>query len=64
MQGQCNEGKLSLQEQTRLSRMIAEQEAIRSAMNDLYENMSNRGDILGRMDKITEDIINNTLANW
>ena len=55
-QGQGNNGRLSMEKQTQLSKMMSEQEAIRQALNDLYNNMGHRGDVLGRIDQMGEEM--------
>lgn len=56
MQRQGNFGQLNLSQQGELTRMAAQQEAIRKSMQQLNDQMGERSDILGRMDNIGEEM--------
>ena len=47
LQGQGNQGKLTIEEQSQIKRMLAEQTAIRNSMEQLYNDTGDRSDIIG-----------------
>jgi hypothetical protein len=56
MQGQGSQGGLSLEKQAGYQRLAAEQRAIRQALENMDNEMGNRSDIAGRLDKMAEDM--------
>ncbi|MCB9058137.1 MAG: hypothetical protein H6627_06185 [Calditrichae bacterium] len=66
LQGQGNNGQMSSQQQAQRRRMAAEQKAIQQALTDMADNMGNRGDVLGRLNEMGEqmdEIIHDMLAD-
>lgn len=49
-------GQLSLQQQAALSRLAAQQEALRKSLQQLQKEFGNRKEILGSLDQIAEDM--------
>ncbi|MBN1825133.1 MAG: hypothetical protein JW958_02630 [Candidatus Eisenbacteria bacterium] len=52
----ANPTSLSMQERAQLSRMAAEQQAVRKGMEDLMQEVEEGGDLAGRLDEITEEM--------
>lgn len=55
-QGMQNQGGLSMQQQAALSRLAAQQEALRKSMQELAQEFGSRQEILGSLDKIAEEM--------
>ena len=60
-----NKGKLSLQQQSQLRRMAAEQGALRNALEELGNNIQDNSDILGDLDQMAKEMgeVTNDLQN-
>jgi hypothetical protein len=46
---------LSMEARSQMARLAAQQEAVRKGLNDLANEMGNRGEILGRLDDLAEE---------
>jgi hypothetical protein len=55
-QNMGNRGNLTLEEQSQLKRIAAEQAAIKQTMEQLHDAMGNRSDILGRIDRMAKEM--------
>jgi len=55
-QGQGEGGQLSMQQQAEAQRLAARQRALQQAMQEMGEEMGNRGDVLGRLNELSEDM--------
>jgi hypothetical protein len=51
-----NGGRLTLEQQNQLRRMAAEQKALQMSLEELYNEMGNRSDILGRLDNMSQEM--------
>jgi hypothetical protein len=66
MEGQGNDGQMSLAQQAQRQRMAAQQQAIKQAMEEMSDQMGNRSDILGRLNEMggeMEEVIQDMLEN-
>jgi hypothetical protein len=53
---QQNQGSLSMEQQSQLKRMAAEQKAIQESFENMSKEMQNRSDILGRLDHLSDQM--------
>jgi DNA repair exonuclease SbcCD ATPase subunit len=51
-----NQGSLSIEQQSQLKRMAAEQQAIRNSMDQLGQEVNNRSDVLGDLDNLAREM--------
>jgi hypothetical protein len=51
-----NQGSLSIEQQSQLKRMAAEQQAIRNSMDQLGQEVNNRSDVLGDLDNLAQEM--------
>lgn len=56
MEGQGNGGQMSLEQQAQRQRMAAQQKAIQQALKEMTDQMGNRSDVLGRLNKMGKDM--------
>jgi len=66
MEGQGNQGQMSMQQQASSRRLAAQQKAIQQAMQEMADQMGNRSDMLGRLNEMGEnmdEIVQDMLAN-
>ncbi len=66
MQGQGQEGQMSMQQQAGAKRLAAQQKAIQQGMQEMADQMGNRSDMLGRLNEMGEqmdEIVQDMLAN-
>ncbi|MBN2709350.1 MAG: hypothetical protein JXR46_09915 [Calditrichaceae bacterium] len=69
MPGEGNEGSMSMEAQAARRRIAAEQNALREAMEEMHQQMGDRGDVAGRlnqianqMDEVINDLLNDKLS--
>ncbi|KAA3615020.1 MAG: hypothetical protein D8M58_11250 [Calditrichaeota bacterium] len=66
MEGEGNQGQMSMKQQAGSKRLAAQQKAIQQAMQEMAEKMGNRSDMLGRLNEMGEqmdEIVQDMLAN-
>jgi hypothetical protein len=56
MQGQGNQGSMTREQQGQMGRMAAQQRALQRAMEQMHDQSGERSDVLGRLDKIAEEM--------